>query len=214
MTCLYSAPEDTHVSRHREQQWSPRGSPGLWDNSCQNEDYGLVANKRRSYSFTSGKTLVSLSLPEGGTTASGPLIPEGRCDAAPASTPSHIPLPGLQPPTRGELWGTGSICWYPALPADCSLLQPPTRGSLQWLCPRNPWRLGAATRSRCTLGSKHPLCPEHAATPLWPGQGPHRTCWGRRPLAPLAQRTNPSSRSSLGRRSEPQPMGRKALACP
>ncbi|NXK01991.1 SPTB2 protein, partial [Herpetotheres cachinnans] len=45
--------EDTHEARHREQQWSPRGSPGLWDSSCQDDDCGLVANKRRSYSFTS-----------------------------------------------------------------------------------------------------------------------------------------------------------------
>ncbi|NWS95523.1 SPTB2 protein, partial [Mionectes macconnelli] len=38
---------------NKQQQWSPRGSPGLWDNICQEDDYGLVANKRRSYSFTS-----------------------------------------------------------------------------------------------------------------------------------------------------------------
>ncbi|PKU47149.1 calpain-11 isoform d [Limosa lapponica baueri] len=48
-----AAAEDIRGSGHREQQWSPRGSPGLWDNSCQEDDYGLVANKRRSYSFTS-----------------------------------------------------------------------------------------------------------------------------------------------------------------
>ncbi|NXT27444.1 SPTB2 protein, partial [Syrrhaptes paradoxus] len=48
-----AAAEDARGARHREQQWSPRGSPGLWDNSCQEDDYGLVANKRRSYSFTS-----------------------------------------------------------------------------------------------------------------------------------------------------------------
>ncbi|NXG68965.1 SPTB2 protein, partial [Baryphthengus martii] len=40
-------------SQPRLLQWSPRGSPGLWDNSCPEDDYGLVANKRRSYSFTS-----------------------------------------------------------------------------------------------------------------------------------------------------------------
>ncbi|NXH77566.1 SPTB2 protein, partial [Hydrobates tethys] len=48
-----AAAEDAHGAGHREQQWLPRGSPGLWDNSCQEDDYGLVANKRRSYSFTS-----------------------------------------------------------------------------------------------------------------------------------------------------------------
>ncbi|XP_030303194.1 uncharacterized protein LOC115598044 isoform X2 [Calypte anna] len=48
-----AVPEDAHGAGHRKQQWSPRGSPGLWDNSCQEVDYGLVANKRRSYSFTS-----------------------------------------------------------------------------------------------------------------------------------------------------------------
>ncbi|XP_061847219.1 uncharacterized protein LOC133625000 isoform X2 [Colius striatus] len=48
-----AAAEDTHGPKQREQQWSPRGSPALWDNSCQEDDYGLVANKRRSYSFTS-----------------------------------------------------------------------------------------------------------------------------------------------------------------
>ncbi|NWX40897.1 SPTB2 protein, partial [Steatornis caripensis] len=48
-----AAAEDAHGARHREQQWSPTRSPGLWDNRCQEDDYGLVANKRRSYSFTS-----------------------------------------------------------------------------------------------------------------------------------------------------------------
>ncbi|NWU78696.1 SPTB2 protein, partial [Onychorhynchus coronatus] len=45
--------ENTQGTGHKEQQWSPRGSPGLWDNTCREDDYGLVANKRRSYSFTS-----------------------------------------------------------------------------------------------------------------------------------------------------------------
>ncbi|NXQ52394.1 SPTB2 protein, partial [Anthoscopus minutus] len=40
-------------TRHKEQQWSPRASPRLWDNIYPENDYGLVANKRRSYSFTS-----------------------------------------------------------------------------------------------------------------------------------------------------------------
>lgn len=68
----HSASEDARGAMHREQQWCPRGSPGLWDNSSQEDDYGLVANKRRSYSFTSGTALVSLSLPGGGTTCPCP----------------------------------------------------------------------------------------------------------------------------------------------
>ncbi|XP_027743481.1 uncharacterized protein LOC114059351 isoform X5 [Empidonax traillii] len=48
-----AATENAQGTGHKEQQWSPRGSPGLWDNICQEDDYGLVANKRRSYSFTS-----------------------------------------------------------------------------------------------------------------------------------------------------------------
>ncbi|NXU53657.1 SPTB2 protein, partial [Turnix velox] len=61
-----AAAEDPHVARHREQQWSPRGSPGLWDNSCLEDDYGLVANKRRSYSFTSAtyQKITPVSVPK------------------------------------------------------------------------------------------------------------------------------------------------------
>ncbi|NXD26955.1 SPTB2 protein, partial [Spelaeornis formosus] len=45
--------ENAMGTAHKEQQWSPRASPGLWDNICPEDDYGLVANRRRSYSFTS-----------------------------------------------------------------------------------------------------------------------------------------------------------------
>lgn len=205
VTCLHSASEDARGAGHREQEWSSRGSPGLWDNSCQEEDYGLVANKRRSYSFTSGTALVSLSLPGRGTTD-----PEGRHSGAPASTQSHIPASLAAAPHLGR---ADSACCHLALPTDCSLLQPPTRRSPRCPCPRSQWRPGAATRSHCTLGSRHQPCPGHAATPSWPSRRAHGTRWGRRPLVPLALRTNPSSRSSLGRRSEPQLRERKAPAC-
>lgn len=122
--------------------------------------------------------------------------------------------PGLQPPTRGGLWGAGSTCWRPALSTDCSPLQPPTRRSHRWPCPRSRWRLGAATRSRCTLGSKHRLCRGHAATPSWPSQRARGTHLGRRPPALLAPRTNLSSKSSLGRRSETQLRGEKSPSLP
>lgn len=205
VTCLHSASDDARGAGQREKQWSPRGSPGLWDNSCQEDDYGLVANKRRSYSFTSGTALVSLSLLGGGTTA-----PEGRCNGAPAPVQSHIPAPWAAAPHSGR---AGSACWHLALPTDCFLLQPHTRRSLRCPCPRSQWRPGAATRSHCTLASRHQPCLGHAATPSWPSRRAHGTHWGRRPLLPLALRTNPSSRSSLGRRSEPQLRERKAPAC-
>ncbi|NWX27764.1 SPTB2 protein, partial [Notiomystis cincta] len=58
--------ENAQGTGHREQQWSPRGSPGLWDNICPEDDYGLVANKRRSYSFTSAtyQKLSPLAVPQ------------------------------------------------------------------------------------------------------------------------------------------------------
>ncbi|NWZ79209.1 SPTB2 protein, partial [Poecile atricapillus] len=45
--------ENAQGTGHKEQQWSPRASPGLWDNIRPEENCGLVASKRRSYSFTS-----------------------------------------------------------------------------------------------------------------------------------------------------------------
>ncbi|NWW76966.1 SPTB2 protein, partial [Climacteris rufus] len=58
--------ENTQGTGHKEQQWSPRGSPGLWDNLCPEDDYGLVANKRRSYSFTSAtyQKITPLAVPK------------------------------------------------------------------------------------------------------------------------------------------------------
>ncbi|XP_071284760.1 spectrin beta chain, non-erythrocytic 1-like isoform X7 [Agelaius tricolor] len=48
-----TAAENAQGAGHKEQQWPSRASPGLWDNICPEDDYGQVANKRRSYSFTS-----------------------------------------------------------------------------------------------------------------------------------------------------------------
>ncbi|NXL40976.1 SPTB2 protein, partial [Podilymbus podiceps] len=87
------SPADAHGARHRERQWSPRGSPGLWDNSCQEEDCGLVANKRRSYSFTSAtyQKITPVAVPkepvEAGSSYSvtlyigdqAPAMPRARC---------------------------------------------------------------------------------------------------------------------------------------
>ncbi|OPJ72454.1 calpain-11 isoform B [Patagioenas fasciata monilis] len=97
-----AAAEDARGAGHREQQWPPRGSPGLWDNSCQEEDYGLVANKRRSYSFTSAtyQKITPVPVPkepvEAGSSYSvtlyigeqAPAMPRARCHsfvAQPAS---------------------------------------------------------------------------------------------------------------------------------
>ncbi|XP_064914163.1 uncharacterized protein LOC102087755 isoform X3 [Columba livia] len=97
-----AAAEDARGAGHREQEWSSRGSPGLWDNSCQEEDYGLVANKRRSYSFTSAtyQKITPVPVPkepvEAGSSYSvtlyigeqAPAMPRARCHsfvAQPAS---------------------------------------------------------------------------------------------------------------------------------
>ncbi|NXC45338.1 SPTB2 protein, partial [Penelope pileata] len=83
----------SHAAGPREQQWSPRASPGLWDNSCPDDDYGLVANKRRSYSFTSATyqkitpVAVPQEPPEAGSSYSVTLyigeqvaaVPRARC---------------------------------------------------------------------------------------------------------------------------------------
>ncbi|NWT20327.1 SPTB2 protein, partial [Vireo altiloquus] len=87
---------------HKEQQWSPRGSPGLWDNICPEDDYGLVANKRRSYSFTSAtyQKIIPLAVPkepvEAGSSYSVTLyigeqvsaMPRARCHSFVARTGS------------------------------------------------------------------------------------------------------------------------------
>ncbi|NWI63856.1 SPTB2 protein, partial [Todus mexicanus] len=88
-----AAGDDAHGAGHRERQWSPRGSPGLWDNICQEDDYGLVANKRRSYSFTSAtyQKITPVAVPkepvEAGSSYSvtlyigeqAPAVPRARC---------------------------------------------------------------------------------------------------------------------------------------
>ncbi|NXJ75489.1 SPTB2 protein, partial [Trogon melanurus] len=103
-----AAAEDAHGAGHREQQWSPRGSPGLWDNSCQ-DDYGLVANKRRSYSFTSAtyQKITPVAVPkesvEAGSSYSVTLyigeqalaVPRARCH-------SFVAQPGSPRDTLGD----------------------------------------------------------------------------------------------------------------
>ncbi|NWI23373.1 SPTB2 protein, partial [Sula dactylatra] len=104
-----AAAEDAHGAGHREQQWSPRGSPGLWDNSCQEDSYGLVANKRRSYSFTSAtyQKITPVAVPkepvEAGSSYSvtlyigeqAPAMPRARCH-------SFVARPGSPRDTLGE----------------------------------------------------------------------------------------------------------------
>ncbi|NXI97589.1 SPTB2 protein, partial [Psophia crepitans] len=106
---LHFASGVAHGARHREQQWSPRGSPGLWDNSCQEDDYGLVANKRRSYSFTSAtyQKITPVVVPkepvEAGSSYSvtlyigeqAPAVPRARCH-------SFVARPGSPRDTLGE----------------------------------------------------------------------------------------------------------------
>ncbi|NWS54997.1 SPTB2 protein, partial [Chunga burmeisteri] len=104
-----TAAEDAHGAGHREQQWSPRGSPGLWDNSCHDDDYGLVANKRRSYSFTSAtyQKITPVAMPKEPVEAGGsysvtlyigeqaPAVPRARCH-------SFVARPGSPRDTLGE----------------------------------------------------------------------------------------------------------------
>ncbi|XP_059697401.1 uncharacterized protein LOC132324852 isoform X6 [Haemorhous mexicanus] len=104
-----TAAENAQGTGHKEQQWSSRASPGLWDNICPEDDYGLVANKRRSYSFTSAtyQKISPLAVPrepaEVGSSYSVTLyigeqvsaMPRARCHSfvAPTGTPHD---------TRGE----------------------------------------------------------------------------------------------------------------
>ncbi|NXG19790.1 SPTB2 protein, partial [Grallaria varia] len=95
---------------HKE-QWSPRGSPGLWDNISQEGDYGLVANKRRSYSFTSAtyQKITPVSVPkepvEAGSSYSVtlyigeqvPAMPRARCHSFVARTGSPRDTLGEKP---------------------------------------------------------------------------------------------------------------------
>ncbi|NWZ68835.1 SPTB2 protein, partial [Acrocephalus arundinaceus] len=94
---------------HKEQQWSPRASPGLWDNICPEDDYGLVANKRRSYSFTSAtyQKITPLAVPREAVAAGSSYsvtlyigeqvsaVPRARCHSFVAPT-------GSPRDTRGE----------------------------------------------------------------------------------------------------------------
>ncbi|NWI56171.1 SPTB2 protein, partial [Calyptomena viridis] len=103
-----AAGENTQGAGHKEQQWSPRGSPGLWDNICQEDDCGLVANKRRSYSFTSAtyQKITPMAMPkepvEAGSSYSVtlyigeqvPPMPRARCHSFVAQTGSPRDTPG------------------------------------------------------------------------------------------------------------------------
>ncbi|XP_056343634.1 spectrin beta chain, non-erythrocytic 2-like [Oenanthe melanoleuca] len=96
-----AAAENAQGTGHKEQQWSPRASPGLWDNICPEDDYGLVANRRRSYSFTSAtyQKITPLAVPreavEAGSSYSVTLyigeqvsVPRARCHSFVAQTGS------------------------------------------------------------------------------------------------------------------------------
>ncbi|NWI90047.1 SPTB2 protein, partial [Pitta sordida] len=100
--------ENTQGAGNKEQQWSPRESPGLWDNICQDDDCGLVANKRRSYSFTSAtyQKITPVAMPkepaEAGSSYSVtlyigeqvPAMPRARCHSLVAQTGSPRDMPG------------------------------------------------------------------------------------------------------------------------
>ncbi|NXF04702.1 SPTB2 protein, partial [Smithornis capensis] len=97
-----AAAENTQGAEHKEHQWSPRGSPGLWDNICQEDYSGVVANKRRSYSFTSAtyQKITPMAMPkepvESGSSYSVtlyigeqvPAMPRARCHSFVARTGS------------------------------------------------------------------------------------------------------------------------------
>ncbi|XP_040408794.1 uncharacterized protein LOC121067923 isoform X2 [Cygnus olor] len=113
-----SAAEDvrgavSHTAGPREQQWSPRTSPGLWDNGCpDDDDCGLVANKRRSYSFTSAtyQKITPVAVPqeplEAGSSYSVTLyigeqaaaVPRARCHSFVARPGSPRDALGEKPP--------------------------------------------------------------------------------------------------------------------
>uniref|UniRef100_A0A8B9SX25 PH domain-containing protein n=1 Tax=Anas platyrhynchos TaxID=8839 RepID=A0A8B9SX25_ANAPL len=97
----------------REQQRSPRTSPGLWDNGCPDEDdCGLVANKRRSYSFTSAtyQKITPLAVPQEPREAGGSYsvtlyigeqaaaVPRARCRSFVARPGSPRDALGEKPP--------------------------------------------------------------------------------------------------------------------
>ncbi|XP_048792434.1 uncharacterized protein LOC125689410 isoform X4 [Lagopus muta] len=99
----------SHAAGSREQRWSPRMSPGLWDNSCPDTDYGLVANKRRSYSFTSATyqkimpVAVPQEPPEAGSSYSVTLYISEQAAAMPrARCHSFVAQPGSPQDVLGE----------------------------------------------------------------------------------------------------------------
>ncbi|XP_021245222.1 uncharacterized protein LOC110395330 isoform X2 [Numida meleagris] len=99
----------SHAAGPREQQWSPRMSPGLWDNSCPDDDYGLVANKRRSYSFTSAtyQKIMPVAMPqeppEAGSSYSVTLYISEQSAAMPrARCHSFVARPGSPQDMLGE----------------------------------------------------------------------------------------------------------------
>ncbi|NWI43124.1 SPTB2 protein, partial [Picathartes gymnocephalus] len=101
--------ENAQGPGHKEQQWSPRGSPGLWDNLCPEDDYGLVANKRRSYSFTSAtyQKITPLAMPkepvEAGSSYSVTLYIGEQVSAVPrARCHSFVARTGSPRDTRGD----------------------------------------------------------------------------------------------------------------
>ncbi|NXQ19858.1 SPTB2 protein, partial [Peucedramus taeniatus] len=104
-----TAAENAQGTVNKEQQWSSRASPELWDNICPEDDYGLVSNKGRSYSFTSAtyQKIAPLAMPkelaEAGSSYSVTLyigeqvsaVPRPRCHSFVART-------GSPRDTRGE----------------------------------------------------------------------------------------------------------------
>ncbi|XP_053795366.1 uncharacterized protein LOC128786249 isoform X4 [Vidua chalybeata] len=104
-----TAAENAQGTGHKEQQWSSRASPGLWDNICPEDDYGLVANKRRSYSFTSAtyQKITPLAVPkepvEAGSSYSVTLYIGEQVSAMPrARCHSFVARTGSPRDTRGE----------------------------------------------------------------------------------------------------------------
>ncbi|XP_025053592.1 uncharacterized protein LOC102373457 isoform X12 [Alligator sinensis] len=57
---------NSQMTGHRRFQWSPTGSPRSQDANYQKEDYALLTNKRRSYSFTSAtyQKITPVSVPK------------------------------------------------------------------------------------------------------------------------------------------------------
>ncbi|XP_059572826.1 uncharacterized protein LOC102559868 isoform X8 [Alligator mississippiensis] len=106
---------NSQMTGHRRFQWSPTGSPRSRDANYQEEDYALVTNKRRSYSFTSAtyQKITPVSVPkeplEPGSSYSITLyigeqaMPRARCHsfvATPGSPREVLGERGQGPPPR------------------------------------------------------------------------------------------------------------------